>query len=170
MSSRIVGSLAALLAVAVPSVASAWPLLDVTASEVLSVDPPRVKTTFTVVEQGSLPPGWCPWAWFDISPLHPGTPEAPQFFACDAPTGGQCVVTEYAGVPYASYIPDHGTSGTLPANIYSIITDRAAPCVRIDFGCVILLGGVPSLETCLLVDMPVPATSTSWGALKSIYR
>ena len=171
MSARIAAGSALLVAALVaPPVASAWPVLDVTSSEVLSVDPPRVKTTFTVVEQGSLPPGWCAWAWFEVSPRDPGAPDAPQFFACDAPTTGGCRALEYDAVPRFEFDPSHGSAGSLPANTFSIVTDRAAPCVRFDFFCIILMGGVPSIETCLVVDMPVPSATTSWGAVKSIYR
>ena len=170
MNSRIAFAFVVLLALAAPPAASAWPLLDVTASEVLSTDPPRVKTTFTVTDQGSLPPGWCPWAWFEVSPQAPGTPGAPQFFACEAPTTGACHALAYDAVPRFEFNPWNGGTGSLPANTYSIVTDRAEPCVRFDFFCIVLMGGVPSIETCLLVDMPVPSSSTSWGAVKSIYR
>jgi|SRR5688572_10993766 len=170
MNARIVVACALLVALAAPPAASAWPVLDVTASEVLSTDPPRVKTTFTVIEQGSLPPGWCPWSWFEVSPRDPGAPGAPQFFACDAPAAGQCLALEYDEVPRFLFDPQYGGAGSLAANTYSIVTDRSEPCVRFDFFCIILMGGVPSIETCLLVDMPVPASTTSWGAVKSIYR
>ena len=83
---------------------------------------------------------------------------------------GQCLLNNYAGVQVFSFDPWHGDAGTLPPNTYSIITDQVAPCVRFEFLCVILMGAVPPIETCLAVDMPVPAARTSWGAVKSTYR
>jgi hypothetical protein len=170
MNARIAAGLILLVLPTVPSTAAAWPLLDVTSSEVISVHPPRVKTTFTVVEQGSLPPGWCGWAWFEVTPQDPGAPGAVQIFGCEAPQGGQCDLGDYAGVPVAVFSPHQGDGGMLPANTYSIVTDQAEPCVRFDFLCIVLMGAVPPIETCLLVDMPVPAAPSSWGAVKSRYR
>jgi len=170
MNARTAAGFALLVALMAPSIASAYPMFDVTASEVLSVDPPRVKTTFTVVESGYVPEGWCQWSWFDMTPLHPDAPDAPQFFACEAPTNGRCDLISPGGVQRFFFDPYEGDAGTLPANTFTIITDRAEPCVRIVFYCIVLMGAVPPLETCLLVDMPVPATPTSWGAVKSIYR
>ncbi len=170
MNARFAVGYALLVALVAPSAASAYPIFDVTASEVLSVDPSRVKTTFTIVETGYVPDGWCPWSWFDVTPLSPDAPDAVQIFACEAPTGGQCDLVDFGGVHTATYSPTHGDTGTLPANTYTIITDRVAPCVQVYFYCITLMGAVPALETCLLVDMPVPTNPTSWGALKSIYR
>ncbi len=165
MNLRAVAASALLFAFAAPSAAFAYPIFDVTASEVLSVDPPRVKTTFTIVETGYVPDGWCPWSAFDVSAQDPDATDAVEFFACDGPPEGHCALLEYGGAQMVSFSPGH-----FPASTYSIVTDRTAPCVLIQFSCVTLMGAVPPLETCMLVDMPVPANPTSWGALKSIYR
>ena len=46
--------------------ASAWPTIDVTAGEVLSVDPPRVRTTFDVGSAGYEP--GCERQFFEVTP------------------------------------------------------------------------------------------------------
>ena len=63
--------LVALCVTPVAAPALAWPYIDVTSSEVLSVDPPRVRTTIELSFAGYQPlfdPGY-----FEITPLDPAT-------------------------------------------------------------------------------------------------
>ena len=153
--------------------ASAWPYIDVTASEVLSVDPPRVRTTFDLSFAGYHPyfdPGY-----FDVSPLDPA---ALHIYECGAPplwVCGPSFPAAAGGVGFSSY---HGSGAPYaPVNTFSIVTDRAAPCVRIDFydpvlakASLLTMNADYRIEACLLVDAPVPAQPKSWGSLKSSYR
>jgi hypothetical protein len=162
---------AAFAAFAAP--ASAWPYIDVTASEVLSVDPPRVRTTFELSFAGYHPyfdPGY-----FEVTPLDPAALHNDE---CGGPPLWVCGSTTPAatgGVFFSAY---HGSGAPYaPVNIFSIVTDRAAPCVRIDFyDPVLVKAPAPAvnadyrIEACLLVDAPVPVGPRTWGHLKATYR
>lgn len=172
MRSRIVaaGIVLACLASAAPVLA--WPHFDVTESEVLSVDPPRVRTTFTILESGPTQPGGCGYAYISVAPLDPQSPDAPQIFDCSTSPRWTCSLgTVPPGVPGVWF--DRGGSGSdpNPYDTFSIVTDRAEPCVRVVYYCVVLLGSPPPpIEACLAVDMPVPVGASTWGRMKSRYR
>jgi hypothetical protein len=145
--------------------ASAWPYIDVTASEVLSVDPPRVRTTFEVSFVGYGP--GCSAQFFEVSPLNP---ETLHIFECGAPPSWDC--GEASGGRFFN-----GTGGQPLPLSFSIVTDQADPCVRIVFFDPVL-ARAPSptvnydcvIEACLLLDAPVPAQPSTWGSVKSRYR
>ena len=158
-----------------PTAASAWPYIDVVASEVLSVDPPRVKTTFELSAVGYDPPGLSYQFLFvyGSGPLPApivieGTP-APGWFSESYPASEWLppAVQFWHDGPFPK--PDR-----LP---FSIVTDREAPCVHFLFLSP-LLAKSPSLaananyelDACLVLDAPVPTTPTTWGSVKSTYR
>ena len=154
-----------------PTAASAWPSIDVVASEVLSVDPPRIRTTFTVEQVGYAP---CPIQFFDINP---GGPDPkPALFECAAPAGWNCgpSLPTDAGGRYFAGIHEGWWS---PVMTFSIVSDREAPCVEFIFWDPVL-GRVPTpslayscgVNACLVLDAPVPTTQASWGRIKSTYR
>jgi hypothetical protein len=153
--------------------ASAWPYIDVTASEVLSADPPRVRTTFDLSFAGYHPRFDA--GYFEITPLDPATLHivecaGPPLWVC-----GQALPADAGGVYFSAY---HGSGAPwLPVFTFSIVTDQAAPCVGITFFDPVL-AREPSaatnadyrIEACLIVDAPVPTRSASWGSVKSLYR
>ena len=158
----------ALAAFAAP--AAAWPYIDVTASEVLSVDPPRWRTTFEMSHAGYQPE--FDSRFFEIEPIDPSTLH---LFECGAPAGWNCG----ASLPAESggrYFSGYAGPVSFPA-AFSIVSDSAAPCVRIWFFSVVL-DRVPGptldtgymIEACLVLDAPVPAVPATWGSLKSQYR
>jgi len=164
---RLAPALGLLLGSFLPTAASAYPIFDVVSSEVLSVDPPRVKTTFTITEYGGMPPGGCGWCCFMVTALDPGSATAPHFFDCESPEEGwfDCQVEDDVAVHFG-----HGQLPEVPGT-YSIVTDRAAPCVSVEYICVVLMGSPPPpTEACLTPDMPVPTVASTWGAIKSRYR
>ena len=148
--------------------ASAWPYIDVTASETLSTDPLLVRTTFDLsfVGYGSG------YDWFIVSPLDSAT----HLTACSAPAGWNCNTTNWF-VPVS--LEFDGMGAMTPVMTFSIVSDRVAPCVGIRF-LSHLLDRVPAptvndsydyyLEACLVLDAPVPARPASWGSVKSLYR
>lgn len=161
--------LLALAAAAFAAPASAWPYIDVTASEVLSVDPPRVRTTFEISFVGWGP--GCSAQFFEVSPLDP---ETLHIYECGAPPSWVCGAA-FPGSHGGRYF--NGTGGQPLPLAFSIVTDQADPCVQIVFFDPVL-ARAPSptmnadclLEACLLVDAPVPAQPGTWGSLKSRYR
>lgn len=152
--------------------ASAWPVIDVTASEVLSVDPPRVRTTFDLSYAGyqSFDTGYFHVTPLDAAALHIYECAGPPLWVCGpytpASEGGVFFSDGYgSGAPYA------------PVNTFSIVTDQADPCVRFDwFDPVLTKAPTPTTkvdhheDVCLIVDMPVPTRVGSWGSVKSLYR
>jgi hypothetical protein len=172
MSARIAAGWIVLATLLPASAAQAWPHLDVTASEVVSTDPPRYRTTFTIVETGATGyPYTCPWVAFIVSALDPASPEAPILESCSASAPWTCVGAVYGGVPTIQFYPAGQGGDPFRENSFSIVTDRVEPCVRIEYYCVILLGGPPpAMEACLAVDMPTPASPSSWGQVKAIFR
>lgn len=172
MNARIAAGWIVLAALLPATSAGAWPHLDVTASEVVSTDPPRYRTTFTIVETGDTGyPNTCPWESFSVSALDPESPEAPILESCTASAPWTCIGVEYGGVPTIDFYPSGPGGDPRRVNSFSIVTDRVEPCVRIEYSCVILLGSPPpDMEACLAVDMPTPASPSSWGRVKAIYR
>jgi hypothetical protein len=165
--------LLALGAVAFAAPASAWPYIDVTASEVLSVDPPRVRTTFELSFVGY---GQYYWE-FLVLPL--GSEPAAQLYDCQAPAAWACQVNQ--GAPPASALVFYHDGGSTPIPpppaTFSIVTDRADPCVHIEFIDPVLakspaasMSANYGVDACLLVDAPVPTRPASWGSVKSLYR
>jgi hypothetical protein len=149
--------------------ASAWPYIDVTASEALSLDPPRYRTTFDLSFVGYNPGGG---AAFFIEPLE--VEPAAQLFECQAPTSWSC----HSLPPNGTIIDFYPSGDPWPSALtFSIVTDQAVPCVRFVFWDP-LLGKVPGqnlafdyvVDACLQVDMPVPTRPSTWGSLKSRYR
>lgn len=162
--------LLALGAAAIAAPASAWPYIDVTASEVLSVDPPRVRTTFDLSFVGYHPGGG---PAFFITPL--ASQPALHLLECQAPASWYCQPSPQGDFLDFNF---HPLGGPWPPSFtFSIVTDQAIPCVRFLFWDP-LLGKVPSpslnatyeIEACLLVDAPVPTRPASWGSMKSLYR
>jgi len=164
MSIRIAAFALGLLLVA-PAVAHAWPMLRVTATEEISVDPPRWKTTFTITEEGYRA---C-WGELSVGRQNAPSPEAPTFYGCEGPDPWVCTAL-ISGGNGAYFYRDGGDPAM--GEPLSIITDRAAPCVRITFFCPLLSDWAPPppIEACLSTDLPVPAATTSWGRLKTQYR
>ena len=159
--------LLALSIVAFAAPASAWPYIDVTASEVLSIDPPRVRTTFDLYFAG-YHPLFDP-QYFEIIPLDPA---ALHILECGAPEPWVCGPAHSypADVP-GVYFNFHGPAASyVPINTFSIVTDQVNPCVAIDFAQLPTMEGGYRIDACLLVDAPVPTRLASWGSLKSIYR
>ena len=143
--------------------AMAWPYLDVTSTETLSIDPLRVRTTFTITEVGFRPI----YGEILVMPLDHGTT---RLYECGAAPPLNCY-----------YVSSSSESGAVlevaadPVGTYWIVSDQVAPCVRFQF-IDILLGGhlnpiyAPDIDACLSEDMPVPAHGMSWGSLKATYR
>ena len=103
---------------------SAWPYIDVTASETLSLDPPRYRTTFELsfVGYGN------PYQMFFVSPLEQ---TATHLYECTAAPPWSCNV--YATTSgEAFYSIDGDPAPHLPAS-FSIVTDRIEPCVHFAF-------------------------------------
>lgn len=155
------------LALTVPSSARAWAYIDVTASEVLSVDPPRVRTTFDLSFAGYNPGGG---PAFLVTPIEGQS--GPRLLDCQAPASWSCQT------PAENLIDFGPAGGSWPTPLtFSIITDQAAPCVRFWFWDPVL-GKRPSstlnstyiVDACLVVDAPVPTRPSSWGSVKSLYR
>ena len=145
--------------------AFAWPYIDVTSSEVLSADPPRVRTTFELSFAG-YQPLFDP-LYFEITPLDPATLHIHE---CGAPPLWACGPA-YAAAAGGVYFNAHGTGAPYtPTNSFSIVTDQASPCVAIEFGQLPTMEGGYRIEACLLVDAPVPARAATWGSLKVRYR
>lgn len=152
MNARVAAGCALLVALASPSIALAWPSSDVTASEVLSVDPPRVKTTFTITETGPTDPGSCGWAAFSVQAAEPTAPGAPHFFSCVGSSPWQCALADEVGVPTLYFYPDGGGGDPRQDNSFSITTDRPEPCVRVEYLCIVLMGSPSApFEACLSV-------------------
>ena len=149
--------------------ASAWALIDVTASEVLSVDPPRVRTTFELTYSGYNPPGYS-GDYFEVAPLDPASLH---IYDCSASAAWVC--GEALPLPDGGrYFGHQGGPFDFPAT-FSIVTDQATPCVRFQwFSIFPIKTPTPSLnyayEMCLLVDAPVPTAAKTWGSLKAHYR
>ena len=145
---------------------AAWPYIDVTASETLSTEPLRVRTTFEISFVG-YDPLLDPW-YFEVTPLdtatlHISACAGPPLWVCGPATNP--VAT--GGVSFNAHSPG-ALSG--PYGPFSIVTDRANPCVAIAFGGLPTMEGGYTIEACLLLDAPVPARPASWGALKATYR
>lgn len=113
--------LSALGATLVATPAFAWPTVDVTASEVLSVDPPRVRTTFEIGSSGYEP--GCGLQYVEITPLDP---QAVHIFACGAPAGWHCG----EALPLGSGAMYFANPDNRPGLTFSIVTEQASPCMK----------------------------------------
>jgi len=145
--------------------AFAWPYIDVTSSEVLSVDPPRVRTTFEISF-----PGYNPLLdplHFAVTPLDPATLH---ILECGAPPLWLCGPPDPAnsGGVYFNGFTHHPPY--VPVNAFSIVADRADPCVAIEFDQLPTMEGGYRIDACLLLDAPVPARPATWGSMKVRYR
>lgn len=154
-----------------PAPASAWPRIEVTASELLSVDPLRVRTTFELSFTGPGPTYYA----FVLQPLGPeGDPATAALLECQAAPAWEC---DAAGAPGALLFYTNAPPSLPPVNAFSIVTDRPTPCVRFTF-IDVLLARVPApatlanevVEACLDAAGPVAALPRTWGALKATYR
>jgi hypothetical protein len=152
------------LALAAP--ASAWPYIDVTASEVVSVDPPRYRTTFDLSFVGYDPV--YDKRFFGLEPL---SPETLHIYECGAPPLWFCGPSAPASAGGYGFSGLHGSGAPdVPVNTFSIVTDLEAPCVRFEFESAIPEVPPYFVEACLIVDAPVPTRPASWGSVKSLYR
>ena len=155
--------LLALVGSAFAAPASAWPYLEVTGTEVLQVDPLRVRTTCTITEVGFRPI----YGEILITPLDHATT---RLYECGAEAPLECgsILSDTRSTVVLSWI-------SLPVKTFWIVSDQAAPCVRFQF-IDNLLGGhqnpvyADDIDACLSVDLPVPTSRTSWGSVKSLYR
>jgi hypothetical protein len=158
--------LLALGAAALAAPASAWPYIDVTASEIVSVTPPRVRTTFEISFAGYNPlmdPGY-----FEITPLDPANLH---IFDCGGPPLWVCGPSFPAGTGGVYFSSYHGSGAPYaPVNTFSIVADQASPCVAIEFAQLPIMEGGYRIDACLLVDAPVPTQPKSWGSVKAVYR
>ena len=146
--------------------ASAFPIIEVTACDTLSLDPLRVRTTFDISSQYGA-------AYSDLV-IHPDPPrferggeEVLNFFDCTSPPGWHC--DRYPTEPYLIFVPDDFWWTGERVTGFSIVSNRAFPCVVMIFGHVVL-GEEYGLRACLQCDAPVPAKPESWGSLKARYR
>jgi hypothetical protein len=160
---RVVALAATVLSLATP--AGAWPVIDVVASEVLSLDPPRVKTTFELSYAGDGPA----YALFSVARIDG------QVHGCEAPAGWNC--SGFSKNPAGGVFLWQGGPVPPPPLAFAIVTTIAEPCVGFLFFNP-FVNGVPTVSEgpeltvagCLIVDAPVPARATSWGSVKSTYR
>ena len=158
--------LLALGAAASAAPAAAWPYIDVTASEVLSVTPPRVRTTFEISFAGYNP--LMDPSYLTVSPIDPTTLH---IFECGGPAPWTCgPSSSYPATAGGVYFNAHSGGYEPQRNTFTIVTDLANPCVAIDFADLPTMEGGYHIEACLLVDAPVPVRPASWGTVKSIYR
>jgi hypothetical protein len=159
--------LLALASLALAAPASAWPYIDVTASEVVSVDPPRYHTTFELSFVGYDPSYYGKKA-FGLDPLDPLTLH---LYECGAPPLWFCGPTPPAAAGGYGFSGYHGSGApTQPVYAFSIVTDQVTPCVRFTFSSAVPEEPIYQVEACLIVDAPVPARPASWGSVKSLYR
>ena len=167
MTAPRIALLVALGAIASAAPAAAWPYIDVTASEVVSVTPPRVRTTFEISFVGYNP--LMDPRYFGVTPLDPTTLH---IFECGGPALWTCGPSSYPAGPGGVYFSAYHGSGApyAPVNAFSIVTDLANPCVAIDFADLPTMEGGYHIEACLLVDAPVPVRPATWGSVKSLYR
>jgi len=146
-----------------PVHALAYPILDVTRRETVSVDPPRYRLTFEVrlVNPDSG----------DYYGLYMRVTDQSHLYDCTAPSLWQCASAP--GSTPGIYWANHSQwSGPLT---FSFVTDQPVPCVTILFDNPILAKHPATndnyyLQVCLDPDAPMPALATSWGRIRSIYR
>ena len=159
----------ALVATMVAAPAFAFPQINVIASETISTVPPRYKTTFTLELVGYNPPA----AWYGLQLTSSGLGAPVTFYATECPAyPWSCSAT-----PTLAWYSKDGGGLRGPATQFSVTTDQQVPCVEIRIPDM-LLAKTPTPRVlndyviigCLAVDMPTPATSTTWGGLKAIYR
>jgi hypothetical protein len=144
-------------ALAVP--AHAFPTLEVTACDTLSLDPLRVRTTFDISSVYG--------AGYTDFIVHPYPEGLATFFDCASPAAWHC--DRWDSEPYVVFTPDDSGWNGEQVTGFSIVSNQAAPCVLIIFGSVVL-GSEYSMEACLRCDAPVPTRPASWGSVKSLYR
>jgi hypothetical protein len=153
-----------LLASASP--AFAWPVVDTVSSQGGGTFPAVWRTTFELSYSG---PG-DRYALFSVARLDG------QVFGCAAPAGWTCHA--FSKNPAGAVFQwNSGPSGPAPLT-FAIDTIDPNPCVGMLFFYPFDENGVPvqsegpeyRLTGCLLVDGPVPARLSSWGAMKSLYR
>lgn len=150
--------------------ASAYPVIQVTACDTLGVDPLRVRTTFDLSWTGF---GF-EYGWFVVQPQvqEPVPPDSTHLYDCQAPPTWVC---RAFGSDFSLEF-SRTQAATSNSGIFSIVSDRAVPCVNIVFISNVLSrtpnfnDGGYFIQTCLSCDMPVPAARASWGSLKSRYR
>ena len=162
--------IAAVFAVGLARPVGAVPRINTISSETISTSPLRIKTTFTVQLVGYEPFGYQGLEVFS------GSGPAVHFFACEAPASWSADVWTYGSTSYASFVtPDYYPWPWPGVTTFSITTDQPNPCVSLDFWNP-LLSKTPHtnydyvVDGCLVVDAPTPAGTTSWGAVKAIYR
>ena len=150
--------------------ALAFPHVDTISSDTLSTVPLRVKTTFTVQLVGYEPHSY--WAIRANS----GSGPLVQFFDCQAPPDWSCGTYPSGSTNARTFVPPNFGPWPWPGILsFSIVTDRANPCVDLHFENGIL-GKTPLVnddyvvEGCLVVDAPTPAAPSSWGWVKATYR
>ena len=154
-----------LVAAAAPALAN--PHINVIASETTSTSPLRVKTTFTVENVGYT--ACCYGAAFYV--MSSGVGPTVHFYGAE----GNADFTGYN--PNADYVSFEINSMAAYAGVhaFAIVTDQSVPCVDLTFWDPIL-GKTPTTNSdyvvrgCLAVDMPTPASPSSWGSVKATYR
>ena len=168
MKSFLFALLLALAATAFAAPVFAWPTIDVTSSEVVSIDPPRIRTTFVVGSLGYEP--GCSRQYLEVTPLDTQTLH---IFECGAPPGWNCGEALPAGSGTVYFANPNNAAGLT----FSIVTEQREPCVRFYFPDPVLArspGGSLNYdcvaEGCLVLDAPVPTRHASWGSVKSLYR
>ena len=145
----------------------AFPHIDTVACDTLSTNPLRVRTTFNLDLVG--PGSWC---WFDVEPrpVGPQPADSTHFYDCGAPSGWQC---GFFSTPFLHFVLTLKCFGSGEHFLgFSVVANRPAPCARFIFGAPVLLldDGSYTVEGCLGLDGPVPATPTTWGHIKATYR
>ena len=165
---KLLGSvlLAIMAALTCSQPTAAYPLLQVTACDTLSTDPLRVRTTFDL---SSFAGGG--YDGFVIHPMplsfDPTPEDSLHFYDCGSPPGWHC--DRYPNYAPLFFVPDDFYWTGESVRGFTIVSNRAAPCVLMIFGTVVI-GSEYSIATCLRCDAPVPARHASWGGVKSIYR
>jgi hypothetical protein len=148
----------------------AYPQINTISSVMVSTSPLLFKTTFTVQLVGYEPFG------YDGFKVITGTGPTVTLTDCESPTPWSCHIATTVPTGAAYFIPPTGYPWPWPGIVtFSITSDQAAPCVEIRFqnG---LLSKTPRTNSdfivvgCLVVDAPLPTHSSTWGALKAVYR
>ena len=167
----IAGAVLAISALLTAGPSFAYPQINTISSVMVSASPLLFKTTFTVQLVGYEPSG------YDGFRVSTGTGPTVTLSACEAPAPWSChIATSPLPTGRAYFIPPFDYQWPWPGvATFSITSDQAAPCVEIRFqnG---LLSKTPRTNTdfvivgCLVVDAPLASQSSTWGALKVVYR
>jgi hypothetical protein len=140
--------------------AGAWPVIRATGTEPAGTPGvPLVRTHFTVDFAGTGPVS----DRFVLSRI-----DGHQILGCDAPPGWDC----FAFTKGPSFVQYQRAGGPLPPPALAFALDSidGEPCLR--FLLYTSPNDVPDYDFtgCLIVDGPVPAVPSTWGAVKSFYR